>query len=93
MRGVAYRNAVKNMDRFGRYDVGKAIFAYRAGVNFWIFAAKTLVVVVRLLCCISQDLFVALFIAGVGSLGIKLARDAIHPIKEDPLPPSTKTEE
>ncbi len=74
--GISYGSAVKNMDRLGSYDKGKLFFALHAGINFWIFSALVLVVIVRVLNFLSQDLFIALLIAGVGALGVKQVLDA-----------------
>lgn len=75
-KNIAGFGDAKGRDHTGREFSVKQIEMTRAQNSFWITVAIVVVVVVGIMNKISQDLFVALLIAGLGGLGIKVATDA-----------------
>jgi|SRR3990170_3883335 len=75
-KNIAGFGDAKGRDHAGREFSVKQIEMTRAQNSFWITVAIVVVVVVGIMDKISQDLFVGLLIAGLGSLGIKVAADA-----------------
>jgi hypothetical protein len=75
---------------FGGYNKGKLIAFMRVYTNLFIVAGVSVIIMIKQLGLISQDLFVALLIAGFSALGINIS-NSTKTIEK--LPPDSQQEQ
>ncbi|MDD5067425.1 MAG: hypothetical protein PHF84_10320 [bacterium] len=73
------RRTLKDADigALGDDNEGKRIIVFKLIFNLYLYLALVLILIARLFEFLSNELFIALFIAGLAGLGIKLSSDII----------------
>lgn len=80
----AVGHVTAHIDKFGSDNIGKTLAINKAIFNFYLFVCAIFISMLRYINLINEQLFVALLIAVLGGLGVKLVVDIQSPKDKNP---------